>query len=71
MMRKFHLVGISVALALFIVVIFSVYFPASFAGKKMVCIETNLYGEHWLEFVWIVVGLVIFLHFVWINMKES
>jgi uncharacterized membrane protein len=69
-MRLFHLFGISTAITLFAVVLTTIYYPASFNKEGIACISTNSYGEHWIELIWISVGFLIFLHFVWGSFKE-
>jgi hypothetical protein len=71
MIRLFHLIGIATAITLFAIVLLTIYVPASFNDKGLACVVTNYYGEHWIEFILILSGFFIFLHFVWVNMKEA
>ena len=47
-----------------ILVLLTIYIPASFNPTGVACISTNIYGEHWIEFLYIAVGFVTFLDFV-------
>lgn len=66
-MRLFHLFGVSTTIILFIFVLLDIYVPASSNSLGLACILTNLYGEHWIEFIIISFGFLAFLHFVWVN----
>lgn len=69
MIKYYHIFGISMMIALWILVITSIYIPASFNEKGTACVFTNLYGEHWIEFILLITGFFAFIHFVWCNQK--
>ena len=71
MLRWYHLIGISSAIAMNILVLLTIYVPASFNEKGLSCVTTNSMGEHWYEFIYLTIGFIIFLDFVRLNYQPD
>lgn len=71
MIKWYHAFGIGSAVTLMILVIITIYLPASYSPVGLACVYTNYYGEHWIEFLIILASFPLFLHFIWITAKSE
>ena len=56
---------------MFMIVLLLIYVPASFNEAGLVCVRTNLYGEHWFEFILFSAGFLAFVDFLLTDAKKS